>query len=111
VRIAIDDFGTGYSNFTRLGRLPMDILKIDKSFVDDIATDAGAGNLVRAIMALGGALRLDTVAEGVETPGQLAVLSASTCGHAQGYLFSRPMPGPACVDYLLEHLTGVALHA
>ena len=89
VKIALDDFGTGYSSLSRLATFPVDTLKIDRSFVGRVETETGNA-LVRAILALAGALELDVVAEGVETPGQAAALTALGCRVAQGYLFGRP---------------------
>ena len=92
VRLALDDFGTGYSSLSYLKRFPIDVLKIDKSFVADVPHDDGAGSLTRAIIAMAQSLNMDTVAEGVETAEQHQFLSALQCGTMQGYLFSRPLP-------------------
>jgi diguanylate cyclase (GGDEF)-like protein len=91
-RIAIDDFGTGYSSFARLATLPVDVLKIDRAFVDAVTTDEGAA-VVRAIVTLAQAYRLDVVAEGVETIEQLDVLVGLGVPKVQGYLLGRPAPG------------------
>jgi diguanylate cyclase (GGDEF)-like protein/PAS domain S-box-containing protein len=91
LRLAIDDFGTGYSSLTYLQRFPIDAVKIDKSFVDGLATDRQDTQIVEAIVSLAGALRLTTVAEGVETDQQLDALVALGCDAAQGYLLGRPM--------------------
>jgi EAL domain-containing protein (putative c-di-GMP-specific phosphodiesterase class I) len=100
VRLAIDDFGTGYSSLSYLRRFPVDILKIDKSFIENVATRTDAVALVRAIVDLGRSLKLSTVAEGVELPEQAAELRALGCEMAQGYLFSRPLE-PAAVSAVL----------
>lgn len=92
VRIAIDDFGTGYSALSYLRRFPVDLLKIDKSFVRDIAVDREARTLIEAIIAMAHNLGIDVVAEGVETAAQAAVLRAARCRYAQGYYFSQPLP-------------------
>ncbi|MFW3170312.1 putative bifunctional diguanylate cyclase/phosphodiesterase [Geodermatophilus sp. CPCC 206100] len=92
VRIAIDDFGTGYSSLSYLRRLPADIVKIDRSFVQDLETGIRTRTLVASIIELARSLHLDVVAEGVETEGQHAVLRGLACSHAQGYLFGRPQP-------------------
>ncbi len=92
VRIAIDDFGTGYSSFSYLRRFPVDILKIDQSFVQGLGTDAEADAIVEAIINLGHTLGLVVVAEGVETERQLGELRSHGCDMAQGYLISRAVP-------------------
>jgi diguanylate cyclase (GGDEF)-like protein/PAS domain S-box-containing protein len=91
VRLAIDDFGTGYSSLSYLQRLPIDVLKIDRSFIDGIADGCEESALARAILKLGSTLRLRTVAEGVEHPEQLAALKSLGCDFAQGFLLSRPL--------------------
>jgi diguanylate cyclase (GGDEF)-like protein/PAS domain S-box-containing protein len=91
VRVAIDDFGTGYSSFAALADLPIDILKIDKRFVDNLLKDDQGRGFVNAIMQLARTLNLETTAEGVETPEQYAALAALGCTNIQGFLFSRPL--------------------
>ncbi|MCW5624672.1 MAG: EAL domain-containing protein [Burkholderiales bacterium] len=98
--IAIDDFGTGYSSLSFLRRFPIDCLKVDKSFVQDIVHDESDANIVRAVIAMGHALKLDIVAEGVETEAQLAFLHAEGCHRAQGFLFSRPLDCEALATWL-----------
>ncbi len=92
VRIAIDDFGTGYSSLSYLRRLPADVVKIDRSFVQDLGTGGRSTTLVASIIELARSLHLEVVAEGVETEEQHAVLGRLACSHAQGYLFGRPQP-------------------
>jgi EAL domain-containing protein (putative c-di-GMP-specific phosphodiesterase class I) len=101
VRLAIDDFGTGYSSLSYLQRFPMDVLKIDKAFVDDVALGGSQAALARTIVALGETLSLRTVAEGIETAEQAAALMAMGCRVGQGYWFARPVP-PAEVTAMLE---------
>jgi EAL domain-containing protein (putative c-di-GMP-specific phosphodiesterase class I) len=92
VRIAVDDFGTGYSSLTHLVKFPLDIVKIDKSFVDRVANGNGGDVMVRAVIDLSHKLGLATVAEGVEVDLQALALEDLACRWAQGYLYSRPVP-------------------
>jgi EAL domain-containing protein (putative c-di-GMP-specific phosphodiesterase class I) len=93
IRIAIDDFGTGYSSLSYLSKLPVDTLKIDRSFVIDMASAPGGRELVSTIINLGHSLKLKVVAEGVETDEQSRLLQILNCDEIQGYLFSKPLPG------------------
>jgi diguanylate cyclase (GGDEF)-like protein len=102
VRLALDDFGTGYSALAYLRRLPIDMIKIDKSFVAEITTSADASALARAIVHLGRTLRLVVVAEGIETPEQLAQLVEAGCQLGQGYHFAKPLDAGE-----LEFLLGI----
>jgi predicted signal transduction protein with EAL and GGDEF domain len=92
VLLAIDDFGTGYSSLSYLRRFPVDVLKVDQSFVDGLGPDSDDSAIVAAIVNLAAILDLRAVAEGVETPEQLALLRELGCSAAQGYLFAPPVP-------------------
>lgn len=100
LQIALDDFGAGYSSLACLRRLPIDILKMDRSFVDGIDVDAGQAALAEAIARLAHSLDLQLIAEGVETPAQLAALGDIGCENVQGFLTGRPMEGSAIPAWL-----------
>jgi EAL domain-containing protein (putative c-di-GMP-specific phosphodiesterase class I) len=100
VRLAVDDFGTGYSSLQYLSRLPLDVLKIDRSFLEDICVEPRAAAVVRAIVELSHTMQLAVVAEGVETTEQLAALALMGCDACQGYLLARPMPADAVLAHL-----------
>jgi EAL domain-containing protein (putative c-di-GMP-specific phosphodiesterase class I) len=107
VRVAIDDFGTGYSNLSYLSRFPIDALKIDRSFVSEVATDQQHAQLAKAVISLGHSLRLKVVAEGVETAEQLDFLRHHGCDEVQGYFFSKPVP-PEEFERMLARWPGSA---
>jgi EAL domain-containing protein (putative c-di-GMP-specific phosphodiesterase class I) len=102
IRVAIDDFGTGYSSLARLSELPIDTLKIDRVFVRRLPQDSGSGKLVVTIIDLAHAFGMTTVAEGVETQGQLDYLTRAGCDESQGYLHSRPIPRAEFEKLLVE---------
>ena len=100
VRISVDDFGTGYSSLSYLKRFPLDVIKIDKSFVRDLCVDEEDAAIVRAIIALAHSMRRSTIAEGVETAAQVEILKRENCEFFQGYYFGRPMN----IERILERL-------
>jgi EAL domain-containing protein (putative c-di-GMP-specific phosphodiesterase class I) len=102
VSIAIDDFGTGYSSLSYLKQLPIDKLKIDRSFIRDLPNDGDAIAITQAIISLGKNLGLHIIAEGVETLAQQALLQKMGCEEGQGYLYSPPVPANAFEEMLLE---------
>jgi EAL domain-containing protein (putative c-di-GMP-specific phosphodiesterase class I) len=97
-QVALDDFGTGYSSLAYLRRLPVDVLKIDRTFVTGAATASNDGRLLSAITALGSSLGLRTVVEGVETAAELSAARAAGATHVQGYLVGRPRRAPVQPD-------------
>ncbi|MFG6429976.1 putative bifunctional diguanylate cyclase/phosphodiesterase [Roseateles sp. LYH14W] len=101
VRLSIDDFGTGYSSLSYLKKFRVSKLKIDQSFVRELSDDAEDRAIVDAVIRMAGALGLQTLAEGVETEGQLAFLRRQGCQAVQGYLFSRPLPAEAFAQFML----------
>lgn len=103
VGLAIDDFGTGYSSLAYLRRHPIDTLKIDRSFVTDISHNPDARAIVNAIIQMGRSLHLNIVAEGVETPAQLALLRELGCAMMQGYLVSLPLPAEQAQTWMSQH--------
>jgi diguanylate cyclase (GGDEF)-like protein len=106
LRFSLDDFGTGYSSLTYLKRLPLDLLKIDRSFVRDMLVDATSGAIAQTILSLGRAMGLSVVAEGVETEEQRGYLAALGCHSFQGYLFSRPLPLDKFEEFLHNFAKG-----
>jgi EAL domain-containing protein (putative c-di-GMP-specific phosphodiesterase class I) len=104
ITLSIDDFGTGYSSMAMVRELPIDALKIDRSFVRDIGRDAEGKAIINAIIALGRALELTVVAEGVETKEQEAFLRAQQCDEEQGYLISKPLPPEGFSVFLADRI-------
>ncbi|WP_008311149.1 putative bifunctional diguanylate cyclase/phosphodiesterase [Leptolyngbya sp. PCC 6406] len=100
IRLSVDDFGTGYSSLSYLHRLPVSTLKIDRAFVQDISKNTRDASVVTAILGIAKALRLEVVAEGIETPSQLEQLQSMGCDFGQGYLFARPMSAPTAEAFL-----------
>jgi len=109
VRIAIDDFGTGYCSLSYLRRFPIDVLKIDRSFVAGLSESEDARALVRTLVRLGTDLGLLTLAEGIEDDEQLAELRREHCESGQGFLFAKPLDPFALEDLLERHLVLAAL--
>jgi len=111
VRLSIDDFGTGYSSLSYLKKFRVSKLKIDQSFVRDLTEDAEDRAIVDAVIRMASALGLETLAEGVETEGQLAFLRRQGCQAVQGYLFSRPLPADAFAEFVLTRTAPISAYA
>ena len=104
IRISLDDFGTGYSSLSYLKGLPIDTLKIDKSFIDTVITDENTRIITESIIHMVKKLGYETIAEGVETEEQYRYLQEAGCDNIQGYLFGRPMPSEK-IEELLADMT------
>ena len=102
MQVALDDFGTGYSSLSYLKRFPVDILKIDRSFVRDVVLDADDAAITEGMVSMARALRLRVVAEGVETEKQRAFLEGIGCESMQGFLFSPPIPAHEMSELLTD---------
>jgi diguanylate cyclase (GGDEF)-like protein len=104
VKLALDDFGTEHSSLSRLRALPVQVLKVDRSFLRDVATDAASAGIVRSIATLGAGLGMDVVAEGIETVDQLRFAADAGCSFGQGYHFARPLPAAELTPLLTSSL-------
>ena len=102
VRIAIDDFGTGYSSLAHLQRFPVDALKIDRSFISQLAENPEGETLLRTLVQLGKALSIETLAEGIEQQRELSLLQEEHCDSGQGFLFARPLAADAAEEFLQD---------
>jgi len=103
IRLAIDDFGTGYSSLSYLHRFPVDILKIDKSFIEKVCQGKEGTAVARAIIMMGESLNLRVIAEGIENAEQVLALKHLGCESGQGYHFSPPLDGAAALEYIARH--------
>jgi EAL domain-containing protein (putative c-di-GMP-specific phosphodiesterase class I) len=111
LRIAVDDFGTGYSSLAYLRQLPIDVLKIDKSFVDGVAETRASAALVHTQVQLARTMGFETIAEGIETEEQLAQLRYQRVDRGQGFLFARPLDAEAALAYARDHLPVIPVAA
>jgi diguanylate cyclase len=102
LQLHLDDFGTGYSSLSHLHRIPVNTLKIDRSFISGMGSDPACRSIVQAIVTLAHALKMKVIAEGVETPQQLAFLQSINCDYAQGFLFSRPLAAGQIANFLQQ---------
>ncbi len=106
VTLALDDFGTGYASLAHLSRLPIDRLKVDRSFVAGIGGGGSGGVIARTVVSLAHSLEMEVIAEGIETPEQMAFLEAAGCDVGQGHLFAKPL---LTADAAAEYLRGQAM--
>ena len=111
MRIAIDDFGTGYSSLAHLQRFPVDALKIDRSFISQLADNPEGETLIRTLVQLGKALSIETLAEGIEREHELSLLQEENCDSGQGYLFAKPLEVEAAETFLNGYRSRVAVAA
>jgi EAL domain-containing protein (putative c-di-GMP-specific phosphodiesterase class I) len=109
IRLAVDDFGTGYSSLSYLRHFPIDVLKVDRSFVHQITYGSDGSSIVSAIISMGKSLNHVVVAEGIETQEQWNYLQTHACGQGQGYLFSRPVAALEFAKLLKDGITASRL--
>jgi EAL domain-containing protein (putative c-di-GMP-specific phosphodiesterase class I) len=109
VRIAIDDFGIGYSSLAQIKRFPIDTLKVNRSFIHNLAKNSEDRAITEAIIAMGKTLSLTVVAEGVETQEQLAFLSDHACDAMQGFYFSKPVPHDEFASFMRQRIARTAV--
>ena len=102
IHLSIDDFGTGFSSLSYLKRFPVNTLKIDRSFMQDVPTDDDAKSIVKSIITLAHTLNLSVIAEGIESKEQLTILYENNCDYAQGFYFSKPLSAGAFEDFYLK---------
>jgi EAL domain-containing protein (putative c-di-GMP-specific phosphodiesterase class I) len=110
IKLSIDDFGTGYSSLSYLSRLPIDNLKIDRSFIKNISFDRESLEIIKTIITLARNLGMDTIAEGVETLAQAEQLKSLNCEYAQGYLFAQPMTTEEAIAFILQGELKESIH-
>ncbi|MFZ6673128.1 putative bifunctional diguanylate cyclase/phosphodiesterase [Undibacterium sp. Xuan67W] len=110
VQLAVDDFGTGYSSLSYLNQFPIDVLKIDKSFVHDIGSVKGNGIIASAVIAMGNSLKQKVIAEGVEDQAQLVFLKEQNCEEGQGYIFCHPVAAEKFTTLLRRGVGGTSIH-
>lgn len=102
IHLSIDDFGTGFSSLSYLKRFPLNTLKIDRSFMQDVPTDDDAKSIVKSIIALAHTLNLSVIAEGIESEEQLSILHENNCDFAQGFYYSKPLSADQFEEYYLK---------
>jgi EAL domain-containing protein (putative c-di-GMP-specific phosphodiesterase class I) len=110
IRLAVDDFGTGYSSLSYLKKFPLDVLKIDRSFVSDLGHDLDDAAIVDSIIAMAHRLNLKVIAEGIENQGQLDFLQNHECDIGQGFYYSKPMPSELLTHTLIEEQNPLIQH-